>query len=168
MKTLIILILSLTMTTTVTPNYKTIVTDIYEDDQIRLLVNYNGHVKEKIMHSYDFNNLDILHLSEEIPTQKAVGKFHSTGEWYKGEDYSIAETYYQFKSNDDKVWWALTETEIGFVPSAECEYVLLYCDNNTTAENKDCGCLLEWECECEVYDDIFLGLFEVIQKEERK
>lgn len=153
MKTLITIILALTITTTT--NYKTILTDIYEDDQIRLLVNYNGQVKEKIMHSYDFNNLDILHLSEEIPTELARGKFS------EGHTEPNGKIYYQFKSNDNSVWWALTELEIGFKPSTEKEYVILYSDNGTTAENKNCECLLEWDCECEVYDDIFFAVFEV-------
>lgn len=42
----------------------------------------------------------------------------------------------------------------------EKDYILKYDNNGTTAENKSCECLPEWECECEVYDDIFLGIFE--------
>ena len=91
-----------------------------------------------------------MFISEEIPTEATQGKF---SEGFKDLD----GIYYQFKSNDNSVWWVLTESEIGFKPSTEKEYILLYCDNETTAENKTCGCLLE----CEVYDDVFLGLFEV-------
>ena len=75
-------------------------------------------------------------------------------------DTDVERKYYQFKSYNNEVWWALTEEEIGFIPSYGKSYVLLYSDNGTTAENKTCGCLPEWECECEVYDDVFLGLFE--------
>lgn len=149
MKTLITIILTLTMT--VSTNYKTLVTKIHEDDQITVLVNYNGRVKENIIHGYDFNIP--IKLSEEIPTEATQGKFSEGFEDLDGR-------YYQFKSNDNSVWWVLTESEIGFRPSTEKEYILLYCDNGTTAENKDCGCLPEWDCECEVYDDIFLGIFE--------
>ena len=152
MKTLLTILLSLSMSIAPVSEFKTLVTKIHEDDQITVLVNYNGRVKENIVHGYDFNIP--IKLSEEIPTEAAVGKFTSKYVEFDGK------TYYQFKSNDNSVWWALTDTEIGFKPSMEKEYVLLYCDNGTTAENKDCGCLPEWECDCEVYDDIFFGVFE--------
>lgn len=91
-----------------------------------------------------------------IPTTEktTVGKFTNSFEDIDGK------IYYQFKSNDDLVWWALTEKEIGFIPSMEKDYILKYDNNGTTAEEKPCDCLPEWECECEVYDDIFLGIFE--------
>ena len=38
--------------------------------------------------------------------------------------------------------------------------ILLTGFNGTTTENKNCGCLPEWECECEVYDDLFLSIAE--------
>lgn len=67
------------------------------------------------------------------------------------------KTYYQFKSYDDTVWWVLTTKEIGFVPSENKTYTLVYYDNNTT----EClECAEEFECECEVYDDIFLAIYE--------
>lgn len=152
MKTIIAIILTLGMASAT--NYNVVLTEIYEDDQIKISVSYDGNVKEKIMHSYDFNNLDELRLSKEIEAEKSVGKFT------KGFKDIDGNTYYQFKSNDDSTWWTLTETEIGFKPSAEKEYVLLYSNNGTTAEGKPCDCLPEWECECEVYDDIFFGIFE--------
>ena len=67
-------------------------------------------------------------------------------------------TYYQFKANDNSVWWQLTAEEIGFVPNANKEYTLTYDNNGTTKANKPCDCGPEFECECEVYDDIFLGV----------
>lgn len=149
MKTITAVLLSLMMAAT--PNYKTVVTKIHEDDQITIIVSCNGKVKERTIHGYDFNIP--VKLSEEIPTQKTQGKFGCDFEDLNGE------TYYQFKSNDNSEWWALTETEIGFKPSTEQEYVLLYCNNGTTKQNKACDCLPEWECECEVYDDVFLGIF---------
>lgn len=86
----------------------------------------------------------------------ASGKFYTT---FIANDYiGREETLYQFRSNDNAVWWALTEEEIGHVPDNETEYTLIYYDNGTTAENKPCDCIPEWECECEVYDDIFLGI----------
>lgn len=130
---------------------KTLVTQIHEDDQITILTKYNGRVKERKIHGYDFE-IPIL-LAEEIPTQKAHGKFTNTFLDVDGK------TYYQFKSRDDSVWWVLTKEEIGFIPSLEEEYVLLYCNNGTTSENKHCDCLTKWDCECEVYDDVFFGIF---------
>lgn len=84
------------------------------------------------------------------------GKFYTT---FLANDYiGREENYYQFRSSDDTVWWALTEEQIGGIPDNETEYTLIYYNNGTTAENKPCDCLPEWECECEVYDDIFIGI----------
>ena len=156
MNKIIALILATLATSTVVTETKTVVTKIHEDDQITAKVSYNGNTKETTIHGYDFEIPITLH--EEIPTQKVVGKFAS-----KFEDVD-GNTYYQFKSNDNSVWWALTAKEIGFTPSTEREYVLLYCDNGTTTENKPCDCIAELECECEVYDDVLLGVFKTTEK----
>jgi hypothetical protein len=80
-----------------------------------------------------------------------VGKFDGT---YEATDQNgITDTYYQFKANDDSVWWALTESQMSFVPDENKEYTLTYDNNGTTKANKPCDC-----CECEVYDDVFLGI----------
>jgi hypothetical protein len=93
----------------------------------------------------DFNNP--IAEGNELPISMTIGSF----EWLDGNDW------YQFKSYDDTVWWALTTKDIGFVPEANKTYVLMYYDNDTT----DCTeCAEELECECEVYDDIFLGIKE--------
>lgn len=68
------------------------------------------------------------------------------------------ETLYQFKSHDDSVWWLLSADEIGYVPDITKEYALTYDNNGTTAANKPCDCIPEWECECEVYDDEFISI----------
>lgn len=84
----------------------------------------------------------------KIEVSMARGSF----EWFDGNDW------YQFKSYDDTVWWALTAEDLGFVPEANKTYTLLYYDNGTT----DCTeCAEEFECECEVYDDIFLAVKEI-------
>ena len=81
----------------------------------------------------------------------AVGKFDGT---YEATDQNgITDTYYQFKANDDSVWWALTESQMGFIPDESTEYTLTYDNNGTTKANKPCDC-----CECEVYDDVFISL----------
>lgn len=77
-----------------------------------------------------------------------VGKF---SEPFEATDTNGNETtLYQFKSNDNEVWWQLTTEEIGFVPNGDTEYVLKY-DNNGTTNTCDC-------CECEVYDDVLLSV----------
>ena len=76
----------------------------------------------------------------KISVSTATGSF----EWLDGDDW------YQFKSYDDTVWWALTTETLGFVPEANKTYTLVYYDNGTT------NCTEEFDCECEVYDDIFL------------
>lgn len=156
MTKIIALVMALTFVTTPATESKTIVTKIHEDDQITVLVNYEGRIKERMLHGYDFNIPVVL--SENIPTETTVGKF--TGEFIDLD----GKRYYQFKSHDDTVWWALTEDEIGFIPSLQKEYTLLYCDNGTTKENKPCDCIPEWECECEVYDDVFIEIYEEEQK----
>lgn len=154
MTKLIALVMALTLTTIPakeTEN-KTTVTKIHEDDQITVAVNYKGDVKERVLHGYDFNIPVVLH--DDIPMETVVGKFTRESTEYDGK------RYYQFKSNDDTVWWVLTEEEFGFKPVTEKEYALLYCNNGTTKENKPCDCIPEWECECEVYDDVFIEIYE--------
>ena len=152
MEKLIALFMSLAFAITPATETKTIVTKIHEDDQITVLVKHDGKVREKVLHGYDFN-IPIL-LAENIPTETVQGRFTNEITEQDGKQY------YQFKSLDDTVWWCLTRTEIGFVPSLDKEYTLLYCNNGTTNKNKPCDCLTEWECECEVYDDVFIEIYE--------
>lgn len=124
--------------------------------------------------------------AEESTIVAVRGKFYLTheGTVFKSPDPSEVgkvETFYQFRSNDGTVWWSLTEKEIGFIPNtlqdiiqrdiisagksinslSEItwdEYVLVYDNKGTTSYNKPCDCPLEYECECEVYDDEFIAL----------
>ena len=86
----------------------------------------------------------------------------TAGTFYSGMDAinqnGIKHKYYQFESTDGQVIWALTVEEIGFIPLENREYILTYDNNGTTKANKPCDCPPEYECECEVYDDIFLGV----------
>ena len=156
MSKVIALIMALTLAVAPTTEGKTVVTKIHEDDQITVETNYNGKAKERMIHGYDFNIPIRLH--ENIPTEMVVGRFTSKFTELDGE------TYYQFKSYDDTVWWALSENDLGFAPTLHKEYALVYCNNGTTKENKGCDCLPEWECECEVYDDVFIEIFEEEKK----
>ena len=154
MNALMILIMALALNGCATMENKTTVTKIHEDDQISILTSYNGRLKERKIHGYDFN-IPVA-LNNSISTEMATGQF-------LGDTLSEGKKYYQFKSNDNTVWWLLTEEEIGFIPSIEKQYTLVYCNNGTTKENKSCGCLPEWECECEVYDDVFIEIYEEMQ-----
>lgn len=90
---------------------------------------------------------------EKLNYSVAIGIFEA--EFYNPLD---GLTYYQFKSYDDAVWWSLTAEEINFIPITNKPYKLIYYNNNTV----DCfECASFYECECEVYDDIFLMLAEV-------
>ena len=91
-------------------------------------------------------------------THKVVGEFYTKIEMT--DTKGNTDTYYQFRSNDDTVWWALTATEMGFIPEVNTEYTLTYNDNGSTKANKPCDCAPENECECEVYDDIFISIKE--------
>lgn len=93
---------------------------------------------------------------DKFKIETVKGKFYTS---FIANDYhGKTENLYQFCSDDNSVWWALTEEEIGHIPDDETEYTIIYYDNGTTAENKPCDCMPEWECECEVYDDIFLEI----------
>lgn len=88
-----------------------------------------------------------------------VGKFDETIDIT--DTNGNTERHYHFKSNDNEVWWLLTESEIGFVPNENTEYMLTYDNKGTTKANKPCDCAPEFECECEVYDDEFVSIREM-------
>lgn len=71
------------------------------------------------------------------------------------------ETWYQFQSDDNAIWWRLSREEIGHIPDNKTKYILIYNDNGTTAENKPCNCASYIDCECELYDDKFIHIKEV-------
>lgn len=133
-----------------------VIVDRIEDNNIAVVeVAYGEEIKMADVPAELFNYE--VKQSQRIDFQTIYGKFYNTMETI--HDGKI-ETMYQFRSFDNSVWWLLSEAEIGFIPNNSKTYVLMYCDNGTTAENKTCGCPAEYECECEVYDDIFLGIFE--------
>lgn len=76
------------------------------------------------------------------------------------------EMLYQFRSDNDSVWWLLSAEEIGFVPELLETYYLTYDNSGTTSENKGCDCPPEYDCECEVYDDVFISVSPAITVEE--
>ena len=116
-----------------------------------------------------FKTLDILtddingNVSEgmEFPLCAVEGKFY--GDMICADYNGAEDTYYQFKSDDNTVWWVLTAEEIGHIPNTTDKYILYYTDNGTTKESQVCDCLPEWDCECYLYDDIFFAI-EVVTK----
>lgn len=89
----------------------------------------------------------------KIPLCAVEGKFY--GDMICADYKGAEDTYYQFKSDDNTVWWVLTAEEIGHIPNTTDKYILYYTDNGTTKESQVCDCLPEWDCECYLYDDIF-------------
>lgn len=87
-------------------------------------------------------------------------KCTATGKFDGNFTDSNGNQHYHFKSNDNKIWWLLTESEMNFIPKTNTEYILTYDNKGTTKANKPCDCLPEWECECEVYDDEFVSIKE--------
>jgi hypothetical protein len=131
------------------------IVDRIEDNNIAVVeISYGREIKFIDIPMENFNR-ELKH-NQVIDFNVVYGKFHNTIEVVcNGKN----ETMHQFRSYDNSVWWLLTEEDIGSIPN-NGNYALMYCDNGTTAENKTCGCPPEWKCECEVYDDIFLGIFE--------
>lgn len=127
------------------------VVEFSKDDTIKMLdilaEDINGKVSEGM----------------EIPVVGIEGKFY--GDTICTDSNGIEDTYYQFRSDDDSVWWILTAEEIGHIPNTEDKYTLYYTDNGTVKETPVCDCLPEWECECYLYDDIFFAV-EVANSEE--
>ena len=89
-------------------------------------------------------------------TISITGKFYGS---HKAIDINgNTDTYYSFRSNDGSVWWDLAEYQMGFVPNANTEYILTYNNKGTTKVNKPCDCDPKFECECDVYDDVFVAI----------
>ena len=68
------------------------------------------------------------------------------------------DIYYQFRSHDDEVWWILTSDEIGHVPESNTEYNLTFYDCGTTEPYENCDCTADMDCECYLYDDVFIEI----------
>lgn len=91
-----------------------------------------------------------------IPVISVEGKFYE--DMICTDFQGNEDIYYQFRSDDDALWWLLTASEIGHIPNLDDKYTLFYMDNGTTEKFSVCGCLPEWDCECYLYDDIFFHI----------
>lgn len=114
-------------------------------------VSENGTVYIEI-----FGQTDAYNVNGNICT--AVGAFY--GDYEAIDQDGLQHKYYQFESHNGEVIWSLSVEEIGGVPMQDREYILTYDNSGTTKANKPCNCPPEYECECEVYDDIFLNVKE--------
>ena len=133
------------------------VSKIGDGDFVTIEISDKGNRFWKNTHVFDINDEDgVIHIGEEIPISKIRGKFYTSLDVLN--EYGDKERLYQFRSEDNSVFWLLSRTEICHIPNNSDEYVLYFSDNGTNADDKICDCLPEWECECEVYDDIFLGI----------
>lgn len=75
-------------------------------------------------------------------------------------NYKMINTYlHNFKAFDGSLIWQLEADEIGFTPIDGKNYMLVYYENGTTAENHTCPVKLG--CDCFTYDDVFLGVYEI-------
>lgn len=97
-----------------------------------------------------------FHFSSNANIESVTGIFD--GSYEEIDVNGNVDTYYYFKSEDNRVMWVLAESQVGFVPSTSTEYVLVYNNNGTTKENKSCDCV---KCECEIYDDTFVEIKEM-------
>lgn len=91
----------------------------------------------------------------EIPVLSAEGKFY--GDIIYTDNQGVEDVYYQFGTYDNS-YWILTYEEIGHIPNTKDIYTLYYTDNGTTRDTKVCDCSLELDCECYLYDDIFMHI----------
>ena len=115
-------------------------------------------VKDGVSNKHSINASDLNtgnNVGDSVPITIVEGKFYHD----LSDCIDIPYTYHHFRSDDEEDWWALTEEfEIGHKPNYTDKYRLYYSDNGTTKENPPCDCPPEYECDCYVYDDIFLHI----------
>lgn len=149
------------------------IVDRIEDNNIAVVeLSYNDEIKLIDVAQEDFVNPK--REGEKIDISAIKGRFYTR--FNDNDGHGNTQTFYEFRSNDDSVRWILSTEELAGIdkdnskcsfeelerveniPDYESEYTLIYYDNGTNKLNKPCDCPEEWECECEVYDDIFLAV----------
>lgn len=180
MKNIIVLIMSIVigstgMSTTGKTDIKSVqaIVDRIEDNNIAVVeLSYNDEIKLIDVAQEDFVNPK--REGEKIDISAIKGRFYTR--FNDNDGHGNTQTFYEFRSNDDSVRWILSTEELAGIdndnskcsfeelerveniPDYESEYTLIYYDNGTNKLNKPCDCPDGWECECEVYDDIFLAV----------
>lgn len=95
----------------------------------------------------------------KLGVKSAKGKFH--GSFLASNKDGVKDRYYQFKSDDDSVWWCLSAKELGFTPDTNSKYEIYFSENSTTKFNPPCDCPEEYDCECYLYDDLFFHIEQI-------
>lgn len=97
---------------------------------------------------------------------EALNVTHAIGTLANEVELLNGDTAYQFKSYDNEVWWLIDSLDVKR-PDVELrvggEYILTYFDNGTTKDHYKCigkPCKEKDDCECWVYDDILLDIYE--------
>lgn len=155
--------LSLGLIVIPTPKYSATVTGFYADRAIVEVTVDKGYRADSYLfdfpteeNSYEAE-LPGAYLGKNINVTPTYGTFEGT---WEGTDYNgVTKTFYQFKSYDDSIWWAITAEELGYIPEEGRAYVLLYNENVDTEENHECDPALD--CDCYAYDDLFLGIYAI-------
>ena len=123
------------------------VVDRIEDNNIAVIeVCHNGHLYMGEVPANYINGT--VHDGSEIDVKAITGAFSN-------KIYALdGKPYYQFKSYNNKDWWFLSESELGFAPKADKPYTLF------ASENATYSCADNEGCECYVYDDFFICIKE--------
>lgn len=117
------------------------VIDRIEGECAVIQVEHNGCIWERSVLSERINGCVQEGLQLEI--EAAVGSFC----------HVFLDGTYQFESEDGETRWVLSVGELGFVPDMCRKYTVYFSQNRTKNEL----CSPECECECCLYDDIFLS-----------
>lgn len=153
------ILLSLGLVVTPTPKMTARVSEITETDRavVEVCVDrgyqidayiFDFPVREDGYEAY----IEDAHVGKNLNPKSVYGTFRH--QWREGK-----EIYYQFESYDGDCIWVLTEAEMGFVPTENKPYVLVYDDNKDTKKTHKCP--EEYECDCYTYDDLFLGVYDL-------
>jgi len=153
LKLFCVILASLMLNSTVVSNQpKATIVSQYED---RATIEF---VKGDVVNKHGISVSEIntgSNVGDKVPITIVEGKFYHELSDCLDSPY----IHHQFRSDDGEVWWLLTEEfEIGHKPNTTDKYRLYYSNNGTTKENSPCDCSPEWDCECYLYDDIFLHI----------
>lgn len=158
LKNLLMLILAGNIAMTSVPVVKTEVKDIQDNiviTEVNIEKNNNTNLYRFDIKKSDFNSPKTI--GEKLKVDTILGYFLPNSFFAEDKDGNIIELY-QFKSFDNENWWNLTKDELGFVPDSSKKYTLVYYQNDTIKNNHKCD--PKYDCECYLYDDLFLGCYE--------
>lgn len=100
-------------------------------------------------------NIDRADFNSEVAECDSIDVLTVKGSFIRTFTDVYGQVYFLFRSYDKEVQWALKPEQIGFTPTKGKSYYLTYCNNGTT----DCAERETLDCECYLYDDLFLGVW---------